>query len=391
MTIAVQVPGGAEVVAPPLTTAAFIARVEPDPLDPALWEAVEAGTPYQRLDWVRAYADAFAGPEGFALEVVTLRCRAGRVAALLPLAVGRRHGIRVGAILGGRHANFHLPPADAAAGAALPACLAEIGRRLGVDALLFTNVPRTWNGRKVPLATLGRPSPSSGHELALQGTGEATLTAALSKDARKKLRQKERYLAELGPVRHLVAGTPAEVDAVLAAFFAQKAERFAELGIADPFASPAARTFLRDACVSGLEAGRPAVELHALLAGERVVAAFGAAVDERRCSGMFISFNADPAFARCSPGDLLLARIIEASCRRGRTHFDLGVGEAPYKSRFCPDRVDLVDVAVPISRRGRVYLGAVQDIGAAKRWIKANPVAWKTVMLARRLRAGLRF
>ena len=44
---------------------------------------------------------------------------------------------------------------------------------------------------------------------------EDTLKRALGKDARKKLRQKERYLAALGPVAHRVARSPAEVDRIL--------------------------------------------------------------------------------------------------------------------------------------------------------------------------------
>lgn len=391
MTVVARAPGVAERVASPLAGyAAFTPRLEPDPFEPSLWQEAErlgGSTPYQRAAWIRAYAEAFSETEGFRPAVVTLRDAAGRIGALLPLAVGGRHGIRVAAIPGGKHANYHLPLASEAAAAALATGLGAVGRLLGVDALAFTNMPRIWDGRPNPLGAMGRPSPSNGHKLSLQPDGEATLRAVLSSDKRKKLRQKERYLAQIAPVRYLVAATEPEVDAVLDAFLRQKAKRFAELGIADPFASEASRAFLRRACLVGLEAGRPAVELHALLAGERVAAVFGAAADERHCSGMFVSFDPEPAMARCSPGDLLLTRVIQECCRRGRTSFDLGVGEARYKDSFCPEVVELVDVTAPITARGHAYFALLTGAGSLKRRIKASPRAWAAVSALRRCRA----
>lgn len=392
MSVVVGLPLAAEPVASPLLPApALTPRLEADPFDAGLWARAEAwstGTPFQRLDWVRAHAEAFAADEGFEPRLVSLRDRTGEVAGLVPLAVGRRAGLRVAAIAGGRHASFHMPvlAEDALLS---PGDLTRIGRLVGADAVLLSGLPRAWAGRPNPLAAGAPPSPSNAYELALLADGEATLRAALSADKRKKLRQKERYLAEIGPVRHLIAGSAAEIDRLLAAFLAQKADRFAELGITDPFAGEAAQAFLRRACLAGLERGRPAMELHGLLAGERVVAVFGAAVDGGRSAGMVISFDADPGIARCSPGDLLLARVIADSCAKGRSRFDLGVGEARYKASFCPTAIELVDVAAAVTWRGRAYLAATARGRAAKRWIKSNPRAWKAVSMARRLRAAL--
>lgn len=121
----------------------------------------------------------------------------------------------------------------------------------------------------------GRPSPSNGYRLALSGDAEATLSRALSKDGRKKLRQKDKKLRELGPVAHRVARTAEEAEAILAAFLDQKRARFRELGLPNPFDDEATQTFLRRAARAGLAEGRPAIELHALMLGERIVASFG--------------------------------------------------------------------------------------------------------------------
>jgi CelD/BcsL family acetyltransferase involved in cellulose biosynthesis len=356
-----------------------------------VWRGLEAegvGSPYQRFDWQRAYVEAMGS--AFEACVVLVRDSSGRPCLLLPLALARRQGLRIASPVGGKHANYHLPLM--AAGSALPspselrALLREAGRALHIDAYAFANLPLAWNGVPNPLTEGGRPSPSNGYRLALDADGEATLQRALSKDARKKLRQKDKKLRELGPVAHRVARTPGDVDAILAAFLAQKRERFRGTGIPNPFEDEATQTFLRAACLSGLAEGRPAIGLHALAMGERVLAVFGGAVDAARCCGMFTSFDPDPEVARSSPGELLMLDVIRHQCREGRRVFDLGVGEARYKSSLCDEVEELVDAMLPVTARGHLYAVALAGYLRAKRTVKRTPRLWQ---LFTRLRGSL--
>ena len=60
---------------------------------------------------------------------------------------------------------------------------------------------------------------------------------AVSADARKKLRSKEKRLAEaVGPLEYRRASGEAGIRAILDAFHAQKSARFASLGVPDPYA-----------------------------------------------------------------------------------------------------------------------------------------------------------
>jgi len=357
----------------------------------ALWRDLETagtGSPYQRFDWQKAYVEAMAASGAFEPRVVQVRDGLGRVLLLLPLGIERRQGLRIGAPIGGKHANYHMPLV--AHGAALPspaelrALLREVGRALRLDAFVFANLPLSWHGIANPLAEGGRPSPSNGYRLSLSPDAEATLARALSKDARKKLRQKDKKLRELGPVAHLVASRAEDVDAILRAFLAQKRERLREMGLPNPFEDAATKAFLRAAALAGLAEGRPAIELHALMLSERIVATFGAAVDDNRCCGMFTAFDADPAIARASPGELLMLEAIRFQCRQGRRVFDLGVGEARYKSSLCDEAEELVDVTLPITARGRVYVAAVNGLLRLKRFAKRTPLMWNAI---RRLQA----
>jgi CelD/BcsL family acetyltransferase involved in cellulose biosynthesis len=360
-----------------------------------VWRALEtSGTasPYQRFDWVAAYVAAHGEVPGFEARFVVVRDRSGEPLAVVPLEIRRGPAGRIADVIGGKHANFHAPLLRAGAArqlgpAEMRALLLDAGRQIGIDAFAFTNLPVTWRGQPNPLAVSGRPSPSNGYKLTLDANPETTLGRAFSKDTRKKLRRKEKALGDIGPVAHRVARSQAEADAMLDTFLALKRERFRELGIANPFEDPATERFLHAASRAGLERGAPALELHALMVGERIVAVFGAASDATRCSGMMIGFDPDPAIARNSPGDVLLAHVVRAQCLAGRDTFDLGVGEARYKSSLCDETEELVDVGIPVTWRGRLHAAAADVYGTAKRRVKQTPWMWRAVAAARRLKA----
>ena len=361
----------------------------------ALWRGLEAdpaclATPYQRFDWVRAYAGAAVAPG--ALRIVVLRDAAGRPRILLPLAVERRRGIAIARTLGGDHANYHLPLFSARDAAAVPAedviaALVQVGRAAGIDVYALGHQPRTWDGAVNPLAIRGEPSPSDGYGMMLGPDPESTLKRAVSADARKKLRSKEKRLVEAhGPIAYRTAADGAEAGRYLSAFYAQKAARFAAMGVDDPYADPAIRAFL-----SAATAGEsPAVEVHALVleATGRVLATFGGAVDGARYSGMMTAFDADPEIARFSPGDLLLHHLVRDQAARGRRAFDLGVGEARYKASVCDETIPLVAVTLPVTLRGHAYGLVATRLTRLKRRIKRDPRLFALVRRLRRMRAG---
>jgi CelD/BcsL family acetyltransferase involved in cellulose biosynthesis len=356
------------------------------------WRRLESeaeASPYQRFDWVSSYAaTCLAGDER--LRIAILEDAAGRPAMLLPLILERRHGLKVASPLGGKHANFNLPlmrPGFAPEPGEARALLARIGREIGADLVVSHNAPVTWRSTANPLAAGGQPSPSNAYKLTLSFDAEATLARVSSGPARKKLRSKERGLAKLGAASFLEARSEAEVDRILSALWLQKSRRFQELGISDPYGDPAAQDFVRRACLAGLGEGRPAIELHALLLDDEIVAAFGGAADDRQLSGMFISFDSTSETAKYSPGEILVAHIVRGQCERGRTTFDLGVGEARYKRIFCDEVEQLADMVVAVTAAGRLYGRAVSATIEAKRRLKASPRAMRLLAWTRRMRA----
>lgn len=351
-----------------------------------VWRALEAGgsaSPYQRFDWVAAYLAHAGRAERIAVALVR---DAGRPVMLLALSISRRRGLAVASGIGGKHANFHMPLMSgqgALSERELGGVLREIGRRLALDLFAFANVPARWDGRACAFAAGGRPSASNAYATPLDRDPEVTAKRAFSTQSRKRLRQKERYLAKLGTVAFLVASGEAEIERVLGAFFRQKEERFRALGIADPFLAPEQRAFIRAASRPGPDGTAP-LRLYALTIDDVIVSTFGGALDPHRVSGMFLSFEDGHEAARYSPGDVLVSRVIADSCRRGLETFDLGVGEARYKGTFCDVVQPLVDVMVPVTVRGRLSASLMRGALALKRRIKRSPRAMRCVALVRR-------
>ncbi len=359
----------------------------------ALWRGLESdpavlATPYQRFDWVAAYLRA---EPAALLRIIVLRDPAGRGRMILPLTVARERGVSVARVVGAKHANFHMPLFASREAAAMPGedlreALRLIGGQAGIDVYALSHQPRFWDGAANPLALRAEPSPSDAYGLMLGPDPDATMKRVFSADSRKKLRAKERKLVEaFGAIEHRVATTPDEASAYLQAFYAQKAARFAQMGIPDLYADAGVRAFLSTAA-SG---EHPSIEVHALVAAGtgRVLATFAGAIDGQRFSGMMTAFDGDPTVSRWSPGDILLHHLIRDQAARGRRSFDLGVGEARYKASICDETIELAEVTIPVTLRGTVF--AVQAIGLArlKRRIKRDPRLWAVIQRVRRLSA----
>lgn len=363
-----------------------------------LWRAFEEKavcSPYQRFDWVQSFVQALAADEGFGTRVLLLRETEGRPLVLLPLALRRQHGVRIASFVGGKQANFNLPiTAPGLSSVVTPPelrrLLEEVGREgLGADGFIFLNQPLSWRGEPNPLAAFGgSPSVDEGYKFTLGPNPDETLARGFSGETRKKIRKKRRLLGELGEVRFWQARSAGEAEAITEAFLRQKQRRFQDLGIVNPFQGPM-RTFIREGSFVGLDRGQPAIELYALSVGERIVATFGGTGDRWRLCGMFNSFDISEDVARNSPGELLLADIIRRQCELGREVFDLGVGEARYKTALCDQVEELIDVFLPLTAKGRVHAMTVERFVASKRLVKQTPWALRAANAMRAVKASL--
>lgn len=362
-----------------VTIADDIAAIEDD------WRALEAHalvTPYQAYGWVRAFVETVGAAHDMAFRYALLRDAGGGLVALLPLVITTRSGIRFAEFIGGKHANYHMglyAPAFAASldASATRRMLQEVAAAIGsLDGFVFVNQPRTWQGVTNPPAQLATgPSPSGAYKLALiPGDGEATLRRTMSSHAQKKLKNKRNRFATFGPSELLRAEGQAGIARAIEAFLAQKAARFRAMGVADPFAEPAMRTFLQKAA-HGDGRHAPALELYTLELSGRPIATYVGAVQGARFSGMATSFDMESETAKTSPGEILLIDLIKRKCREGIEVLDLGVGEARYKTTICDEHDELVDSFLALTLKGRGFVALARAKRALKRRVKASPAA----------------
>jgi CelD/BcsL family acetyltransferase involved in cellulose biosynthesis len=354
-------------------------------------EAIAPITGYQTRRFLLPWLDTLGERRGFSAMISVARDTAGRPVALVPLGLARRGPFQVALFLGDRQSNFNLPlvrPDVCFDRAACEALLKETARKAPrrPDLFLLLNQPLAWLGSPNPFALLPRrESPSFGYATGLSDA--RTFATKISKGTRRRLRKKEQRLASLGPITYERATTPERARFVLEAFLEQKKSRFSRAGLDPEFARPQMLAFLDRAATRGITEGRAAFELHALCVGEKIVATYGAIRHGGSLHAMFNSFDQNREIARCSPGDLLLHRMLEDACSRNVTSFDLGIGEARYKASVCEEIIPLFDCIIPMTLAGYAA-GMLAGLRlSVKRRIKRSPRIWSLIQKSRTLAA----
>ncbi len=367
-------------------------------------EGHEAATSaYQQLEaegiacayQAEAFVRAAAARQG-AGRVVTLvgRDANGQPAMVLPLEIIRRFGAAIAACPGEGHANFSLglwtrDTAAALDGTSLTALLRAAAPLAQIDLFAFASVPPHWHNAPSPLASLPhQPSPSASFGITLGPDPEEVFARALSAHARKRLRKKKAAMMKRGTLTFGRASSVDEAQAVIAQFLGWKAQRFAELGISNPFAEPGTDEFLTALACDGLQDGRPSLHLFTLRLDGALIALLGVGISGGRMSGMINAIGYGD-YRKDSPGDLIIAHAVEEACRMGCLGFDLGVGEARYKETLCEEEMLLTDAFFPVTARGTRAAFVVKTRGRIKRFIKQNDRLWALVSLLRRMKARL--
>lgn len=352
------------------------------------WRALEStsqiATPYQRFDLVNAWQDNVGVRVGARPLPIVAYDSERRPVMVLPLVV-RSHGLfRIAGFPGGKHSNFNMPlwrrDFAAAAGAGdMREIVSQIGRcDPTLDLLAFTQQPLEWNGTRNPIALLPhQPSVNVCPVLMVDPNAPAGSYAGSS--FRRKLNGKERKLQALPGYRYVIARTEADAQRLLDAFFAIKPLRMAEQKIRNVFAEPGTEQFIRSACIDGIGAGKPAIELHGLECDAEVIAIFAGVGDGHRYSTMFNTYTMSEV-ARNSPGLVLIRNMIDHHVQLGCTTFDFGVGADDYKLQFCKDaRQPLFDSFLPLSARGHLAANLHSLETRLKRSVKQSPRAMKAM------------
>lgn len=319
--------------------------------------------------------------------IVWLRNGARTVAAL-PLVETRINGFSALAFAGGAHANGNFCPcADPDIIVPVDMLADAIRRALPHVALVALERQHRWLGGQANLLARlsSRTSPNIALAADLGGGFAGLLKRANGKKKSKKRRVQSRRFEEAGGSDVQKPASPAEIDAVLDAFFRLKAARFEKAGIADVFSQPHIRSFWRRLLqASQHEADRP-FTLEALIVGNRVRAITGSSHLHDRTVCEFGAIE-DDDLASISPGEYLAYSNLEEACAKGLPLYDFSVGDEAYKRSWCNVEIIHFDVVIPLTPAARLAVLGSNLVIRAKKQIKANPQLWAMAKAMRRLR-----
>jgi CelD/BcsL family acetyltransferase involved in cellulose biosynthesis len=150
------------------------------------------------------------------------------------------------------------------------------------------------------------------------------------------------------------------------------------------FAEKGIENFVRTACLTPLAGGGRAIDIHALVCDEEVIAIFAGVADGHRFSMMFNTYTLSE-HARFSPGLILMRNIIDHYAGRGYVALDLGIGSGDYKRMFCKSDEPIFDSFIALSPRGRIAAAAMSTVNRGKRMVKRNETLLRLAQHLRRI------
>jgi CelD/BcsL family acetyltransferase involved in cellulose biosynthesis len=334
-----------------------------DEIEP-VWRALTEKcieSPGQSIDFIRLWIKALKIAEHDQYYVVAHLDDAP--IALVPLQRRWDKGVRVLSWFPGPHVGCNAPIVDVAR---LQALSPDDRRRLwikllrsfkGADVVYMKAVPQLVMDGIDLFAEMGQSLEAETlYRSAFASFEEADRTQR-NKSRRKHDRQQGDKLDAKGEVTFGEVGNGAEALAVLETMFQQRAARFREMGVFDPFAIPTIREFYDSTAREN--SGVP-VKLHVMRLNGEIVAVRYNVVHGDRLFCLISSMSDDPSIQHGSPGKQCLLRVMQTVFDQGYRVFDMGEGLTDEKRHWCNQQIPVRHHYMPITRRGALAAQAHQ-------------------------------
>lgn len=342
--------------------------------DWAALERHETASVFQSWSYINDWCAGAAFASGETPLFVVGR-RNGDVRFILPLALMACAGVHVLTWLGQSHSNYGM-------GIFCPVLLSEleagdvdtllidVAGRVGAAVVHLEHQPARWAGRDSPLAASLRSFVTANDTFVvpLAEDFQAHYRRLFSGRTQSGLKRKQRKLEDMGTVSF---APPVDITArrdVIDWFVEHKRTQLLQDGRKSPFDDPAIRQLYY-----AMARDEANFEIDQLTV-DGVLVAVGMTVFSGRTAFLLNSVHAGAEYARCSPGALLLHRMVAQAHRRGARTYDFGPGVLPYKLEWEPDVVPLLATTYLVKASG-LHVHAAYVFGVlAKAKIKRS--AW---------------
>jgi CelD/BcsL family acetyltransferase involved in cellulose biosynthesis len=347
------------------TASGYRARVvayQPDDWLPRAGDA----TLFQRRDWLTPFYQAVATHHADAAPLVAeVTDHDGTLVYRLPLL------FHVGGIRRIEFADLGMTDFNAPLlGPAAPVSVPQARRALRAlrkalpphDLLHLAKMPGGTGGRPNPLllAVPGMACAANGN-LLVTGDSWNDFHFGLERTFRKELERSWRVFSREPDTGFHIVTDGDEAIAVLEEMEAVQRARMAALGQPYTLEEPVTADFYRRLLQHGVASGFARLTL--LKAGSEIVAAL-LGVRDAQTYVMIRLVHAGGAWAKVSPGRLLIHKTLEQLHGEGWRRFDFSVGNYAYKRRFGPTRTPLYDLGLAATPLGlpaalRIRAGAL--------------------------------
>jgi len=340
-----------------------------------IWRGFErAGivSPGQSLDFTKAWISRFdIAPEN--QLYVTAQAR-GKAVALLPLKRVRRFGVDVLTWFSGSHVGCNAPLIDREMFARL-SVLERINvwqqmRRglFGADLVYLHGVPAF--AQADYFAQMGNSIEEDDLYCAEFENWQACAAKQHTRSRRKHDRQQGAKLAAMGEVEFFeLTDGDARVNETLDTMFAQKAVRFNEWGVENPFKAPQVRKFYGDLLKGTNELKG---KLHVLTLNGEIVAVRYNLAHQNMMFALISSMSTHKELKPGSPGKQNILKAMKFIFDANYTVCDMGAGYSDEKRHWCNRIIPLRTHYIPLSSKGETVSRMHRTRNHVRKVIKEN-------------------
>lgn len=353
-----------------VTSTTNISEIETD------WRALEAcgiESPGQSFDFIQSWISAFEIPERDQRFVSVHQ--SGKPIVVFGLHRIKVFGVGIWMTFPGGHVGTTAPLVDVVA---LGAMTGRERKQLwqdvcaefdGAHLAYLCCIAEESQGQTGLFDDFGVHVPSDGLHRAQFASWEQCNAEQRSRSRRKHDKQQGAKLAAMGDVTFETLGSDDDVDDVLALMFSQRSDRFAQQGIADPFADEQVRAFYKRAFQKG---GALDGRLHVLRLDGEVVAVRYNLIHGSRMFCLISSMSVAPEIQPGSPGKQCLLRVMQSEFDAGTTIFDMGSGLTDEKRHWCNVHIPMRHHYLPLTHWGRVLVAGHRAWQRLKIGLKSN-------------------
>jgi CelD/BcsL family acetyltransferase involved in cellulose biosynthesis len=341
-----------------------------------IWDAFQKRaycTPYQSRAWIEEW---FGKSDKLSITHpwIILVFEGGVLRLLAPLAVENRPLANRLVWMAQDINDYNAPIVDQAWLADLPAeRAAKIWQQIthsasGADYIHLTRQPAMLGAHFNPFQGDSAASfSSSAHFLNLHRNWNELYPSIRSSKSRRRLREKLNRLRKSGDLRIRQLRDTDQKAAGISQAMAWKTAQLDRTGGRNPFGNGQTENILVG--LAGTPAARDLIRVFALeVNGEQL--AITVALAHGDVFNVYITAYDEDKFSKCSPGTIMLVKLIELAARSGYQKFDLSIGDEPYKYDWCDGLLDMSYQSEAINILGKPFVWYSKLSINLKRFIK---------------------